>query len=280
MNIVLICIGNFQEYILDNIRQLIETSNDMIYVLTNYQFFHKFIDYTTKILLVPIEELPDSYNYMGRSALNRTSRDGFWVYTSMRFFYLYEFMKKYNVTDVIHLENDVLVYYNCDILNNNLDRKYLYIPFDCYQRNIASIVFVPTHEILKSILDHYDYTLNDMQNFSIIQRKTNVINNFPIFISNSSESSEHQFVTKNYDRFQYLFDAAAMGQYLGGVDPRNIPGDSSKFVNETCIIKYDKYEFVWLDCDSKQKPFLIVNNKTYPIFNLHIHCKNLAKFIR
>lgn len=279
MNIVLICIGNFQDYILDNIRQLIETGNDNIYVITNYRFFHHFIDYTIKIRLIPIEELPDSYNYLSKSSLNRTSMDGFWIYTSMRLFYLYEFMKKYNIEDVIHFENDVLIYYNCDILNNKIDRKYLYIPFDCYHRNIASVVFVPKHEILKSILDHYDYSLNDMQNFSIIQKKTSLINNFPIFISNPNENDEYQFVTKNFDIFQYLFDAAAMGQYLGGVDPRNIPGDSTYFVNETCIIKYNNYDFTWLDIENKKRPFIQINNTLYPIFNLHIHSKNLFKFM-
>jgi hypothetical protein len=188
-------------------------------------------------------------------------------------------MNKYNINDVIHLENDVLIYYNCDIINSKLDRSYVYIPFDCYHRNIASIVYVPNSDILKIILDNYDYSLNDMQNFSIINRKTNLINHFPIFISDKNNNAEAQFVSKNFDVFQYLFDAAAMGQYLGGVDPRNIPGDSTKFVNETCVIKYDNFEFVWFDTDNKKKPFIKIYDKLYPIFNLHIHSKNLVKFI-
>jgi hypothetical protein len=279
MNIVLICICNFQEYILDNIKQLIKTGNENIYVITNNIFFEKFQTYIDNIILISIEELEDSYNYLNKSCLNRSFRNGFWLLTSMRFFYLYEFMKKYNIKDVIHLENDVLIYYNPNILNEKLDRNYLYIPFDCYKRNIASIVFIPDYKILEKILNNYDYQLNDMENFSIINKKLQIIEHFPIFINNMNENEEYQFVTKNFEIFNFIFDAAAIGQYLGGVDPRNIEGDSTKFVNETCIIKFDKYEIIWLEKDFIRKPFIKINEETYPIFNLHIHSKNLSKFI-
>jgi hypothetical protein len=61
-------------------------------------------------------------------------------------------MKKYNIENVIHLENDVVIYYNCDILMDKLD-KYFYIPFDSFKRNIASVVYIPNSDIYKIILD-------------------------------------------------------------------------------------------------------------------------------
>jgi hypothetical protein len=39
MNIVLTCVGNFQDYILDNIRQLIRLNHENIYVITNSELF-------------------------------------------------------------------------------------------------------------------------------------------------------------------------------------------------------------------------------------------------
>ena len=48
-------------------------------------------------------------------------------------------MNQYNISDVIHIENDVLLYYNCDILHENLNKKYMYIPFDTMKRNIATV---------------------------------------------------------------------------------------------------------------------------------------------
>ena len=69
------------------------------------------------------------------------------------------------------------------------------------------------------------------------------------------------------------------GQYLGGVDPRNIAGDTTGFINETCVIKYNNYEIWFEHLDNIKKPFIKINNKQIPIFNLHIHCKNLSKFV-
>jgi hypothetical protein len=65
---------------------------------------------------------------------------------------------------------------------------------------------------------------------------------------------------------------------LGGVDPRNAPGDTRGFVNETCIIKFDKYSFFW-KTDGIKRPFIMIDGNEYPIFNLHIHSKNLKDFM-
>jgi hypothetical protein len=277
MNVVLVCIHNFQDYILTNIKQLIKLKHKEIYVITNHKFFDKFEEYKEKINLIEVEKLKENYDYNSKYAFNydRNFRDGFFIMTSLRFFYIYEFMRQTQLKDVIHIENDVVLYYNCNILLEKLDKKYLYIPFDTYERNIASIMYIPCDSILKKILDNYDYSKSDMYNFS---RSKNIINTFPIGIENKEESDEYQFITKNYSTFQFIFDGAAIGQYLGGVDPRNIHGDTTGFINETCIIKYNQYNFYWKTIDGTNRPFIIINNNHIPIFNLHIHCKNLEKF--
>jgi hypothetical protein len=282
MNVVLVCINNFQTYILTNIKQLIRLGHTSIFVLTNRGFFEQFSEYESKIRLIAIEELVDSYNYNSNTQLDNQFRGGFWALTSARFFYLYEFMRKYAIENVIHLENDVLIYHNVDMLDRLLDKTKIFVPFDTFTRNIASIMFIPNCNVFKEVLDKYDFSKNDMENFSIIQSQTGLIENLPIFISDPRGSPEYQFVTNGFDKFQMIFDAAAMGQYLGGVDPRNIPGDTCGFVNETCIIKYDQYRFIWNIIDDIKRPFIVVSNNSdfiCPIFNLHIHSKNLENFI-
>jgi hypothetical protein len=64
---------------------------------------------------------------------------------------------------------------------------------------------------------------------------------------------------------------------VGGVDPRNAAGDTRGFVNETCVIKYkEEGEIIWREVDGFNKPFIKIFTKEVPIFNLHIHCKNLS----
>lgn len=293
VNIVLVSLDNYQDYIWHNIKQLIMLGHKNIYVVTEEKFFDKFHPFKNLIKLISQRELNDEYNFRNVSTLNPYERGGFWLLASYRLFYVYYLMKKFNLENVIHLENDVPVYYNCDLLLEKVDKGKLYVPFDTYQRNIASIMYIPNHNVFKEILDKYDPNLNDMENFFLIRLQTDKIDNFPIFIDeckdfkdgNSNEYSEINFVCRNFNRFGgFVFDAAAMGQYLGGVDPRNIAGDTRGFINETCVVKYNNYKFVWKRMNENNnfiisKPFLVVGDKEYPIFNLHIHSKKLDNFI-
>jgi hypothetical protein len=280
MNIILVCLNNFQEYILTNIEQLIKLNIKNIYVITNKDFFKYFFNLKDKINLIESESIIDSYNFYNNTSLNKDFRNGFWTLTSQRLFYIYEVMKNYNLENVIHIENDVLLYYNIDNIINKVNNNYVYIPFDSFRRNIASIVYIPNHYIWKNILDNYNFHKNDMENFLQIKNKTNLIEHFPIFHSEYAITDEEKFVSQNYNLFHFIFDAAAIGQYIGGVDPRNNAGDTTGFINETCIIKYNNYKIIWINIDKMNKPFLKINDKDIiPIYNLHIHSKNLIKFI-
>ena len=117
-----------------------------------------------------------------------------------------------------------------------------------------------------------------MQNFSNCYYALGKwVDTLPIFIENNKNDVTNM-ITKNFKHYNAIFDAAAIGQYLGGIDPRNQAGDTIGFVNETCVIDYSKYTFIWKNKDDLKYPYIIVNNKEYPIVNLHIHCKNLKIF--
>jgi hypothetical protein len=273
-SIVLVCLGVFQEYIMTNIAQLVKLGHTKIYVLTNAHLIPLFEPFAELITLVSAESLDDVFNFSTKSAHDKEWRDGFWHYTSARFFTLHSFMAKYDVRNVIHIENDVLLYYNCDetLAEPLINSGRIHIPFDSYTRNIASIVYIPDASTLGQVLTHYDYGKNDMYNFSEIRKRTGLIQNLPIFVSDNS-TLERAFVTNGYKK--YIFDAAAIGQLVGGVDPRNTGGDTRGFVNETCVIKYkDEGTIIW----KMDKPFIKINESEIPIFNLHIHCKNLSRY--
>ena len=272
-SLVLVCLDNFQEYILTNIAQLLRLGHTEIYVLTNKHLFPEFEPFAPFLKLVDVEKLDDPFNFKGKSTLDKEFRGGFWFHTSARFFVIHSFMFKYGVKDVIHIENDVLLYYNVDKEFVYGTDKKLYIPFDTDERNIASIVYIPDSNIFGQILEHYDFGKNDMCNFSEIRKRTGLIQNLPIFVSDPLRP----FVTNGFQK--YIFDAAAIGQLVGGVDPRNAAGDTRGFVNETCVIKYkDEGHIFWKLTDGFTKPFIKTKGVDVPIFNLHIHCKNLAAF--
>jgi hypothetical protein len=216
-------------------------------------------------------------------------------------------MEKYHMENVIHIENDVVLYYNCDTLIERVERTKIYIPFNSFNINVISIVYVPKAELLRPLLMNWDMRMLDMNVFAIFKRMMpDLVDIFPIFKEQPEFAGDDvkRMVCYNFDRFGVVFDGNAMGQYLGGIDPQNIGGSTRStvgFVNADCCIKYDRYAFVWKEMptvgggedgggnvddgkgertvDMMKKPFLCVGGDEIPIFNLHIHSKNLAKFV-
>ena len=286
MNVVLVCVGNFQDYILANLFQLLELKHKHVYVITDEAFFEKFEAFRDRpeVKLVATSSLQDEYKYEEKSRMDREFRGGFWMHACTRFFYIYALMRHIGLEDVVHLENDVPIYHNVNILAGCVDRAKIYIPFDSFGRTIPSIVYIPTAATLKKVLDGYRSDVTDMVNFRIaFQENPGLIEPFPICKPLPGFTSEQLFVSQNYGRFSnFIFDACAMGQYLGGVDPRNFPGvNTVGFVNETTVVQYNTFRgFVWIEVDNIPRPFLMVNeHEALPIFNLHIHSKELHKFV-
>jgi len=268
MKIILVSVGIFQEYILDNIKNLQLFNNHDITVITEPKFFHYLENLNVK--LVDSEKLED-FNFNKKSQLDKNFRNGFWHLCSLRFFLLYSYINNNSLTDCIHLENDVLTY--IDFNNFNKYNK-VYATFDCESRVIPGILYIPNAKAFKPIIDQYNFNLNDMQNLA--EFSEDIIEPFPIFPIIDNQITK---LTKNYVEFNSIFDGAAMGQYLGGVDKRNQDGDTSGFINETCLIKYNKYNFFWIKKDKLFIPHLVVNNSLFRINNLHIHSKELNKFM-
>ena len=177
---MLTCIDNFQEYILENIKQLVKLGHKRIYVITNEFLQHHFEPCKNDIQLLFIESLgEEKLHFKNNTQLDSSFRNGFWMLTSYRFFLLYEFIKLYDLQNVIHLENDVLIYYHCDVLLDKLDKRYVYMHFDSWKRNVASIVYIPNKDIYhgnkkNKILDNnFDKILNKTN-----QEETNLQSNF------------------------------------------------------------------------------------------------------
>lgn len=313
MNVVLVSIGNFQDYILENIRNLIFLNHRNIFVITNEKFQNQFDEFKENpaLNLVFVENLTDIFHFYEKTTLDKEFRDGFWTFTSLRFFYIFAMMKEFNLKNVIHIENDVLLYYNSDELLENIDDTKIYIPFNSFNVNVASIVYIPNAELFGHLLQHYDMRYFDMRIFAYWKQMfPHLIEAFPIikFESEGGESNmvNHfslkfikpkpdiipeplkTLVSSNFSKFNKIFDGNAMGQYLGGIDNRNVENGESTvgFVNAECVVKYNEYTFIWKEMGGSEdgcnkKPFLVLKNgEEIPIFNLHIHCKDLEKFAR
>jgi hypothetical protein len=94
-----------------------------------------------------------------------------------------------------------------------------------------------------------------------------------------NEYKKDIFFYKNFKLFNGIFDPAPIGQFLDGVD-NNIHKLKGSFLNKNSIYDVEKLNIKFIKTKKNKKPYIILNNKKkIPILNLHIHSKNLKKFI-
>ena len=187
MKIILVCIGNFQSYILDNINNLLAFGNEDIDVIISPEFKSYFDNLNVNIITT--DEL-DDYNF--NSNLDKQFRNGFWHFCSLRLFLLYSHIKKNNLENTIHIENDVMVYENLDNISNKFNKNTIGATFDCNSRVIPGIIYIPNHELFEPIIKNYDAGIDDMYNLAKFNE--NIIEPLPIFFDNFY----HHKITKHY----------------------------------------------------------------------------------
>lgn len=313
-NLVYIHIGeNLPTYIYDSIYQsLLVSPNTKIYVILNDSNIDNFrgtlstfnlnlylktpINLNMHVECIPLSilKMPQDYLQFIQSLPDNTKqfRDAFWISTTARFFYIESLMELFKLRRVYHIENDIMIYENLNDIPVNINS--MYMVKDSYDRVIPSILFIPDCSHLNRLNNHMlkqlkqtKSLMNDMQLLG--SYKASHVSYFPFDFTNDSS---------------FIMDGAAIGQFLGGIDPRNLPEFQNRnehqqtflsidnptvgFINETCTFKPNSITIFKKD--------LHLDNITIPvqtfygqkdqgnniqlkqINNLHIHSKQLYQF--
>jgi len=327
INLVLIHVGNtLPDYIYDCVYQclLINHYNCKLYIIIDDSIiaeFNKTISkfdfnlymktkfyYNNVIQVIPLSLLErdedQNFEKYKNIIINKYSnlsefRNGFWISTTSRFYYICQFMKLFKLSNVFHIENDIMMYESFENLYKSIQQQFdlkvinkICMIKDSPNRVIPSLLFFPNiyliSELTYFMTDKFTNSEEFINDMNLLGSFPNQIN-LPIDIVYNSKTN-------------IIFDGAALGQYLGGVDFKNIPNSdnllvqfdnpSRGFVNETSIIKPNKFNFISRKVifDHIQLPITIplctnpeinnINNKIVlnKIANLHIHSKQLNEF--
>ena len=309
---------NLPEYIYDSIYQSILVSSDTrIYVILDDTLITKFnkqllkfnnniytknkIDASNLTTCIPLSilQLPQKYVNFINNLPDQTKsfRDSFWIYTIARFFYLENFMSLFNIKSAFHIENDIMIYENLKVIESTFDLNKMYMIKDSEipSRVIASLMYLNNLE-LKKLLSHMLIELNLNNNLNDMQ------------LLGSYKSDNLQFLPFDYNmkdkvNSKYIYDSCAIGQFLGGIDPRNIKdynliselerdhlildNPSIKFINETCTFKLNNPNLNIFQRAFSVDNYIISLNLYYitnneinikQIVNTHIHSKQLNQF--
>jgi hypothetical protein len=276
MPLVIIYIGELPEYI--KYSCILNSENNAIILITNQN-----IDWANeKIKVVNIEDFyhnseeSNSFKNYLITADSATSkfRNGFWLKTTERFFILKAYMEYAEINKAIHIEADNLLFSNSVNLISNGDGAELIFPRLDERNAAASILYVGS---IRSL----DIFCNFISTQSVYKTDMQLLSDFNIEYPALSKNIFSEWDLSEQGKLKsngFISDAAVIGQYFYGVDPRNIGRPLfNGYKNRS--VKLD-YELLKLHIDqSLSNANLEYKNKTYKLINLHIHSKIFKKII-
>lgn len=273
-----------------------------IYLIANQQALDAYHAHNAlNVNMIPIETLRKTKahkKFLKASIFNQKPGEQFWLYASERFLYLDDFMQQFNKEQVFHLESDNMLYVDLAELMPIFLQKYPAIAavFDNDIRCVPGFIYIShrkvMHELAECFVKHARSGKNDMEVIGQFKEKYGIrsIDNLPIvtdaYKNRYTLKSTMGHTTKypdNYSKhlrqFRSVFDGAALGQYLGGLDP--IHRDSQPgFINESCLFNSSHFTYTWeVDAQGRKIPYMVLEGESYRINNLHVHSKNLKQFL-
>lgn len=257
-----------------------------------------------RISLIDMEAIPITQEHFDFRNQNRLedSLNGFWKYTTDRFFVIFDFLKHTQIKKVVHMENDTMLYVDLDEILPQLEHLDVHMaaPFQSMHCCIPCFVYIKDADCLKSLVDHITVeTKNDhncdMLTLASFFRKYEdeymftlpiLMPDYPQYFKKRVSSfapdneSSLEFLTRNAWAFpEYIFDAAAFGVYVNGNDKRYNPNTGPGQIHHRTLYDPSHFSYYWgKDEKGRACPYLTFKDRTYKIVNLHFHSKEVDGF--
>ena len=306
MNVVLFHLGTERDRMIHRmpmhikycIRQIMHTNPEIkIYFLTNL----KVEGSDTRVTMVDTNQftIPNIDNYFKEEKCD-VNRQLFQT-SAYRLFYLEKFLKKYNIENVIHFDNDVMLYSNLQKYKDIFAQFDFLITSHFKEEYVFGFSYIKSHKSLTTInqevarlgnlstkklkaLIHHD-TPHEMRLLSYINKK---YNNKLIDLLSGVPTGEG---SDNFELFNACFDPSTYGKHIAG--SHEFGPHNKQFVKTTDWEGTEAHHIIGkeiidgkLQIDFKNKgwrhvsdPYITHGNKEHELINLHIHTKRLEDFI-
>lgn len=257
----------------------------------------------TAIALEEIGESERQRQFRTVSRLDTQFLSGFWTHASERFFVLESAIERLSLEQIVHVENDVMLYCSFDELIGPLAHLYegVAATFDNDVRCVPGIVYFPSQRSARLLTEFFvkwlsrvakspkAHLASDMAVLGAFRALgPRAVDYLPIippdYPAPLRSAAGHSVrdpacYSRNFETLGMLFDAAALGQFLGGVDPRSRSGPTAGFVNESCIFDPRVLQpRLMRDSRGRRVPIVETMSGIHRVANLHIHSKDTARF--
>lgn len=255
-----------------------ELLEDILFKKYNIVPLNKNIFYSDKI-----KEFEFYFNY---------NPNNFWSIAATRLIYIENFLKNYNLENVYHFENDVLLYYNLEEHHEKFIKFYenLAITTGAPDKSMTGFVFIKNGKSLSMMTQFFIDTLKKYGIFGTQQKYgMDMVHEMSLIKFYGIENGEFYLdnlpilpfgeLSKNYNIFDSIFDPASWGQFVGGTrydGPGAKPPD--QYIGRL-LMQNPEWRVDFLDIDGFKIPHFNYNGKFIKINNLHIHSKNLHLYM-
>ena len=264
-------IPHYVQHCIQNIKNIDRDSE--IYFLTDNNYIN------SNVVTINIQDI--SYTFIEEFTdldYFKKNNNPLWVTSVQRIFYLYNAAKLLKVDKFIHFDSDVLIY------KPYRELKYL------FKENKVNIT--PGNE--KSIIFGYSY-ISGLENFELVcqnlidifsnakyyEDKFNGGNTLNEMVALSICFIENSYLfnllptVPNKDE-KIIFDANSYGQYISGTDNKIL---NSRYINPSHYSGRSMLEKGFRPKLKLGRPYIKLDNSLKEIANLHIHKKNLKKYM-
>jgi hypothetical protein len=282
--LIFIWIGNeIPSWALRSLNLAVKMSNIPVILLCNRNINIK-INGLTLINIEDFYSLQHDVWLKNIKDLFKKYRDGFWIKTTERFLVLNAFVKKYNIPKFFHAELDNLIF-DISKLSNVLDEvgSGFFCPRDQKDRGIGSLVYCNNINALEqmadTILSGKIRFENDMKLLGFLLENNKLFHTLPNeSCFNSRKNNLWETISPNLTKG--IFDAASIGQYILGIDPRNTGivlrnGQVDILINAGCRLEHLRFNYN--DYSNTFKINDLDSRKEFNLYNLHVHSKLFKK---
>lgn len=262
-------------------------------------FFQSLVQtYGVKLVFTDtLQQTPHHAHFNQHYAGDTAFRKGYWKHVKERFFYMEECMAAHDLSGVIAMEYDVLLYTSLEPLLRTLQGlpQGLRIVRDNEERGHPGFVYIPTLDEIKElnvfIASTMSHNLGDMDTLAVYANiHRNRVYYFPVitlernlsikkrFSKQGHTTDNSWFLSEDSEALQLLFDSAVVGQWVGGIDSRNTGGHKvSTYENESSLYSIREMQFGWKKDPVKQLWQPSMDGRV--LATIHVHSKALKCFL-
>jgi hypothetical protein len=236
-----------------------------------------------------VEDLPGDFSYLDK--LIKQPNGSFYNSALKRLYYLQSFMESKRMGEVVHFENDVMIFVDLAVVGPAFRQvPHLGLTIGTARCAMTGFFYIKDAASLKTMLDYFDrrlaepdlasrYGMDKLHEMYLLGLFANEVGEPQVIELPSLPFGTH---AKGKEAFGGLFDPAAWGQYLGGLkDHGCVPG----WKKETHFIGA---ELIRGTVDARMiqngngllvpRVFVAQTGEEVALYSLHVHGKKLKRF--